>query len=300
MKKKSTITVPQLKDYCRNTFTDGNMEIRFAIGPEETKQLDTAKLAENYLVKELMTPDKIKLVYSHYDRVIIGGVKPVSRAVALPNHPELRAEYFLERRELGIINVGGSGTVTADGKKYRLDTLSCLYLGKGTQSVSFASVSKKTPALFYLLSAPAHAVYPATLFTKEQASPVELGAPETANKRTVYKYIHLEGIKSCQLVMGLTVLASGSVWNSIPPHTHTRRMEVYFYFNLPEEHRIMHFMGNPRETRHLVMANNEAVISPPWSTHYGCGTTNYGFIWGMAGENLVYTDMDPAPVPSLL
>lgn len=300
MKKKSTITVPQLKDYCTNTFTDGNMEIRFAIGPEETKQLDTAKLAENYLVKELMTPDKIKLVYSHYDRVIIGGVKPVSRAVALPNHPELRAEYFLERRELGIINVGGSGTVTADGKKYRLDTLSCLYLGKGTQSVSFASVSKKTPALFYLLSAPAHAVYPATLFTKEQASPVELGAPETANKRTVYKYIHLDGIKSCQLVMGLTVLASGSVWNSIPPHTHTRRMEVYFYFNLPEEHRIMHFMGNPRETRHLVMANNEAVISPPWSTHYGCGTTNYGFIWGMAGENLVYTDMDPAPVPSLL
>lgn len=300
MKKKSTITVPQLKDYCRDTFTDGNMEIRFAIGPEETKQLDTAKLAENYLVKELMTPDKIKLVYSHYDRVIIGGVKPVSRAVALPNHPELRAEYFLERRELGIINVGGSGTVTADGKKYRLDTLSCLYLGKGTQSVSFATVSKKTPALFYLLSAPAHAVYPATLFTKEQASPVELGAPETANKRTVYKYIHLDGIKSCQLVMGLTVLASGSVWNSIPPHTHTRRMEVYFYFNLPEEHRIMHFMGNPRETRHLVMANNEAVISPPWSTHYGCGTTNYGFIWGMAGENLVYTDMDPAPVPSLL
>ncbi len=298
--KKNTNAVLPLKDYNHNTFSDGIMDIRFAIGPEETKQLDTSKLAENFLVKELMTPDKIKLVYSHYDRVIIGGVKPVNRAVALPNHPELRAEYFLERRELGIINVGGNGTVTADGKKYRLDALSCLYLGKGTQSVSFASASKKTPALFYLLSAPAHAIYPATLFTKEQASPVELGAPETANKRTVYKYIHLDGIKSCQLVMGLTVLASGSVWNSIPPHTHTRRMEVYFYFNLPEEHRIMHFMGNPRETRHLVMANNEAIISPPWSTHYGCGTTNYGFIWGMAGENLVYTDMDPAPVPSLL
>lgn len=298
--KKNTNAVLPLKDYNHNTFSDGIMDIRFAIGPEETKQLDTSKLAENFLVKELMTPDKIKLVYSHYDRVIIGGVKPVNRTVALPNHPELRAEYFLERRELGIINVGGNGTVTADGKKYKLETLSCLYLGKGTQSVSFASASKKTPALFYLLSAPAHAIYPATLFTKEQASPVELGAPETANKRTVYKYIHLDGIKSCQLVMGLTVLASGSVWNSIPPHTHTRRMEVYFYFNLPEEHRIMHFMGNPRETRHLVMANNEAVISPPWSTHYGCGTTNYGFIWGMAGENLVYTDMDPAPVPSLL
>ena len=300
MKKTTKNTGPELKDYNRNTFTDGTMEIRFAIGPEETKQLDTAKLAENFLVKELMSPDKIKLVYSHYDRVIIGGVKPVNRTIALPNHPELRADYFLERRELGIINVGGAGTVTADGKKYRLEPLSCLYLGKGTKSVSFASAAKKSPALFYLLSAPAHATYPATLFTKEQASPVELGAPETANKRTVYKYIHLDGIKSCQLVMGLTVLASGSVWNSIPPHTHTRRMEVYFYFNLPEEHRIMHFMGNPRETRHLVMADNEAVISPPWSTHYGCGTTNYGFIWGMAGENLVYTDMDAAPVPTLL
>ncbi|MBK6936698.1 MAG: 5-dehydro-4-deoxy-D-glucuronate isomerase [Chitinophagaceae bacterium] len=275
------------------------MEIRFAVGPEETKQFDTQKLIDNFLVKNLMVSDQLKLVYTHYDRVIVGGAVPVNKTLILPNHPELRADYFLERREMGIINVGGKGIVTADGKKFELEKLSCLYLGKGTKKVTFASVSKKSPAIFYILSSPAHAVYPATVLTKEQASPVELGAPETANKRTIYKYIHLDGIKSCQLVMGLTTLASGSVWNSIPPHTHTRRMEMYFYFDLPAEQRLFHFMGNPVETRHMVMSNNEAVISPPWSTHYGCGTTNYGFIWGMAGENLVYTDMDPAPVSTL-
>jgi len=293
--KKATAT----KDYFTNTYVDGGMEFRFAVGPEETRSFDTDQLQQNFLVQQLMVNDKIKLVYSHYDRVIIGGVVPVNKSIALPNHPELRANYFLERRELGIINVGGKGTVTAGGKKYVLDKLSCLYVGMGTEKVVFSSASKKTPALFYLLSAPAHAVYPTTLFTKEQAAPVELGTAETANKRTVYKYIHLEGIKSCQLVMGLTVLAPGSVWNSIPPHTHTRRMEVYFYFDLPDQQRLFHFMGNPVETKHIVMANNEAVISPPWSTHFGCGTTNYGFIWGMAGENLVYTDMDPAPVTTL-
>lgn len=289
----------ELKDYNSNVLMDGNMEIRFAIGPQETKALDTQELANNFLIKNLMVPGQLKLVYTHYDRVIVGGCVPTAKAISLPNHPELRADYFLERRELGIINVGGSGTVVADGKKFTVEKLSCLYLGKGTKKVSFTSASKKTPAIFYLLSSPAHTSYKNTLFTKEQASPVELGAVETANKRTVYKYIHLDGIKSCQLVMGLTTLSPGSVWNSIPPHTHTRRMEVYFYFDLPAEHRLFHFMGNPMETRHIVMANNEAVISPPWSTHFGCGTTNYGFIWGMAGENLVYTDMDPAPVPTL-
>ncbi len=299
--KKSNSKDPaiKLKDYKSNTFMDDGMEIRFAVGPEETKQFDTQKLIDNFLVKDLMVNDELKLVYTHYDRVIIGGAVPVNKTLTLPNHPELRAEYFLERREIGIINVGGKGTVTADGKKFDLEKLSCLYLGKGTKKVSFTSSSKKAPAIFYLLSSPAHAVYPATVFTKEQASPVELGAVETANKRTVYKYIHLDGIKSCQLVMGLTTLASGSVWNSIPPHTHTRRMEAYFYFDLAPEHRLFHFMGNPAETRHIVMANNEAVISPPWSTHFGSGTSNYGFIWGMAGENLVYSDMDPAPVAQL-
>ncbi len=299
MKKTTKNTAPQLKDYKSNTYMDGDMEIRFAIGPEETKQLDTQKLAENFLVKELMTADKIKLVYSHYDRVIIGGTKPVNKAVTLPNHPELRAEFFLERRELGIINVGGTGTVTADGKKYKVEQLSCLYLGKGTKNVSFASASKKNPALFYLLSAPAHATYPTALFTKEQASPVDLGAAETANKRTVYKYIHLDGIRSCQLVMGLTVMAPGSVWNSIPPHTHTRRMEVYFYFGMGANDRVFHFMGEPDNSRSIVMANDEAVMSPPWSIHMGAGTAAYTFIWAMGGENLDYTDMNQLDICQL-
>lgn len=275
------------------------MQIRFTNSPGETKQMGTEQLRENFLVPDLMQDDQLQLVYSHYDRVIIGGAKPVSQTLGLPNHSELKADYFLERRELGIINVGGKGTVTTDGTAWEMDKMDCVYTGKGTKEVSFSSADKTDPAIFYLLSAPAHQTYPAQKFTKEQASPVQLGAAETSNKRTVYKYIHLEGIKSCQLVMGLTVLDAGSVWNSVPPHTHTRRMEVYFYFDLGEQHRIFHFMGDPKETRHLVMKNHEAVISAPWSTHFGCGTSNYGFIWGMAGENLVYTDMDPAPVHEL-
>lgn len=275
------------------------MNIRFAVSQKETAGMNTGELREHFLVEHLFTDDTVNLTYTHYDRVIIGGLKPVNRSLELPNHPELRAAYFLERRELGIINTGGDAVITADGKEFTLRKMDCLYLGKGTQKVKCRSRSRKEPALLYLLSAPAHHKYPNRMMPKEKASPVQLGAAETANKRTVYKYIHLDGIKSCQLVMGLTVLEPGSVWNSIPPHTHTRRMEVYFYFNLPAEHRIMHFMGEPQQTRHLVMANNEAVISPPWSTHYGCGTFNYGFIWGMAGENLVYTDMDPAPVATL-
>ncbi|WP_276501858.1 5-dehydro-4-deoxy-D-glucuronate isomerase [Terrimonas pollutisoli] len=278
---------------------NGGMGIRFAISQNETKDFDTDQLRENFLVSPLMQDDTIQLTYTHYDRVIIGGAKPVNKSIQLPNHPELRADYFLERRELGIINVGGKGKVVLDGQSFDLNKLDCVYAGKGTKEVSFSSDQSAEPAIFYLLSAPAHATYPNTKFTKEQAAPVNLGAAETSNKRTVYKYIHLDGIRSCQLVMGLTVLEAGSVWNSVPPHTHTRRMEVYFYFDLGEQHRIFHFMGEPQQTRHIAMANHEAVISPPWSTHFGCGTSNYGFIWGMAGENLVYTDMDPAPVHEL-
>jgi len=200
---------------------------------------------------------------------------------------------------LGIINVGGAGTVVADGKEYAINKMDCVYLGKETREVKFKSRHKKDPAVLYLLSAPAHHKYPNKLMTKEKASPVNLGDASTSNKRTIYKYIHLDGIKSCQLVMGLTVLENGSVWNSVPPHTHTRRMEVYFYFDVPAEHRVFHFMGQPQETRHLVMANHEAAISAPWSMHFGCGTSSYGFIWGMAGENQVFTDMDPAPVADL-
>lgn len=275
------------------------MELRFQNSPEEVKRLSTEQLRENFLVQNLMQDDTVRLVYSHYDRVIVGGVKPVSKAVALSNHPELRANFFLERRELGIINVGGDGIVLADGKQFTIRKLDCVYLGKGTQMVKFKSRSNKEPAVLYLLSAPAHHKHPNKIMTKEKAHPVHLGDASTSNKRTIYKYIHPDGIKSCQLVMGLTVLEHGSVWNSVPPHTHTRRMEVYFYFDLPEEHRVFHFMGQPQETRHIVVANHEAVISAPWSVHFGCGTSGYGFIWGMAGENQVFTDMDPVQVPEL-
>jgi 4-deoxy-L-threo-5-hexosulose-uronate ketol-isomerase len=275
------------------------MEVRFAISPKEASGMGTQELRENFLVGNLMKPGELTLVYTHYDRMIVGGVVPVAEVILLSNPAELRAEYFLERREMGIINVGGSGTVTADGTVFPLHKLDALYLGKGTQSVSFASDDAANPGIFYLLSNPAHAVFPNAVCTKQQAAPVVLGSPETSNHRTVYKYIHLEGLKSCQLVMGLTMLEPGSVWNSIPPHTHTRRMEVYFYFDLATDQRMFHFMGETKETRHIVMANHEAVISPPWSTHFGCATANYGFIWGMCGENLVYTDMDVAPVPTL-
>jgi 4-deoxy-L-threo-5-hexosulose-uronate ketol-isomerase len=275
------------------------MEIRFQHSRKETSQMDTQQLRENYLVENLMQPNEIKLVYSHCDRMIIGGAVPGSRPLGLPNEDELKATYFLERRELGIINVGGKGNVTADGNTYETDKLECVYLGKGTKEVSFSSADEKNAACFYLLSVPAHHTYPNTKMTKQQAAPVQLGEAATSNKRTLYKYIHNDGIQSCQLVMGLTVLDEGNVWNSVPPHTHTRRMEVYFYFDVQKNHRVMHFMGEPQQTRHIVMDNREAVISPPWSMHFGCGTASYGFIWGMAGENKEFTDMDPAPIKDL-
>jgi 4-deoxy-L-threo-5-hexosulose-uronate ketol-isomerase len=231
--------------------------------------------------------------------MIMGGVVPVKNVIVLQNEDELKSAYFLERRELGIINVGGKGTITADGEKYELEKLECLYLGKGTREVSFGSALATDPALFYLLSVPAHQTYPNKKMTREEAAPVNLGELSTSNKRTLYKYIHLNGIQSCQLVMGLTILEEGSVWNSVPPHTHTRRMEAYFYFDVEASQRVFHFMGEPQETRHLVVANHEAAISAPWSMHYGVGTANYGFIWGMAGENKEFTDMDPVPVATI-
>ena len=275
------------------------MEIRFQSSPREVKGMNTQQLRENFLVQNLMQANQIELVYSHFDRVIVGGAMPVSNPVLLPNEAELRADYFLERREIGIINVGGAGSVEADGVVYELNKLDALYLGKGTRSVSFSSASADQPAQYFLLSAPAHHTYPNRRMQKDEAAPVHLGEKATSNESTIYKYIHQEGIQSCQLVMGLTVLKEGSVWNSVPPHTHTRRMEVYFYFDLPEAHRVFHLMGEPQETRHIVMANQEAVISPPWSVHCGPGTTNYGFIWAMAGENYTFTDMDPVPIATM-
>ena len=275
------------------------MEVRFQNSPKETAAMNTQELRQNFLVERLMVDGQIKLVYSHYDRVIVGGAKPLGSALTLETHPELRAEYFLERRELGVINVGSEGTVEIDGQSFTLNKLDCVYAGKGVRSVSFKSADASNPAIFYLLSSPAHQTYPTRKLTKEEAQPSGLGDQSTANKRTIYKYIHADGIKSAQLVMGLTILDDGSVWNTIPSHTHTRRMEAYFYFDVREDQRVFHFMGQPQETRHLLMANHEAVISPPWSIHSGCGTANYGFIWGMAGENYTYTDMDPAPLKDL-
>lgn len=275
------------------------MKIRFENSPRETGGMNTESLRSNFLIEEMVADNEINLVYTHYDRVIIGGVKPVSKKVQLENDPELRADFFLERREIGIINVAGNGTVIADGERFNLRKLDCLYLGRGVKDVSFVSENAGDPAVYYLLSAPAHATHPNRLLTKEEASPVATGSSQTSNARTIYKYIHDQGIKSCQLVMGLTILEPGSVWNTMPAHTHTRRMEAYFYFDVPQDQRVFHFMGEPKETRHLLVSNYEAIISPPWSIHSGCGTSNYSFIWGMAGENYNYTDMDLVPVTQI-
>jgi 4-deoxy-L-threo-5-hexosulose-uronate ketol-isomerase len=275
------------------------MEIRFQQSPKEVKGMTTEELRAAFLTEPLMEADKVRLVYTHYDRVIIGGAKPVERRLALDVHGELKADFFLQRREIGIINVGGKGRVYAGSAEYELDKLDCLYIGRGVKRVEFESYHPGHPAAFYLLSAPAHADYPVRLMTGQEALPAEVGSAATSNVRTIYKYIHADGIQSSQLVMGLTILKAGSVWNTMPAHTHTRRMEAYFYFDLPEQQRVFHFMGEPQETRHLLVADGQAVISPPWSIHSGCGTSNYAFIWGMAGENYMYTDMDAVAIADL-
>lgn len=260
----------------------------------------SADLRSSFLIKGLVQDDALALTYTHYDRVIAGGVRPVYKTITLTNELELRADYFLQRRELGIINVGGAGTVHVDNGLYELNHMDCLYVGKGSKDIAFASVNENDPAVFFLLSAPAHAEFPVQIMKKDCASPLSVGCQATSNERTIYKYVHAEGLKSCQLVMGLTVLKPGSVWNTMPAHTHTRRMEVYFYFDIPKEQRVFHFMGEPKETRHIVVDNYQAVVSPPWSIHSGCGTSNYSFIWGMGGENYTYTDMDIVTVDLMM
>lgn len=261
--------------------------------------MNTAELRENFLVESLFAPGEGQFVYSHYDRTVIGGIMPGASPLALPCPDDLKATFFLERRELGIINVGGAGQITAAGTVYDLNNQDCLYIGKGVAEVQFQSLDPTHPARFFLLSAPAHQVYPTTQMTQADATPAAMGAMETANQRTIYKYIHPDGIKSCQIVMGLTQLEPGNVWNTMPPHTHDRRMEVYLYFDLPADQRVLHLMGEPEQTRHLWVAEGQAVISPPWSIHAGCGTTRYGFIWGMAGENQSFADMDQVALPTL-
>ncbi|OLY92111.1 4-deoxy-L-threo-5-hexulose uronate isomerase [Cnuella takakiae] len=271
----------------------------FACSPREVKGMDTAALRESFLLEDLFAPAQIQFTYTHYDRMIVGSALPTDAPLTLGNYDPLKAQYFLERRELGIINIGGKGTVTADGQTYELSKLDCLYLGKGTKDVQFASADAANPAAYYLLSAPAHAAYPNTLMTAAGAAPVQLGTVATSNQRTIYKYIHEDGIASCQLVMGLTVLEPGSVWNTMPAHTHNRRMEAYLYFDLAADSRVFHLMGQPSETRHLVVADRQAIVCPPWSIHSGCGTAAYSFIWGMAGENKAFTDMDPVTFEQL-
>lgn len=275
------------------------MQERYSYSPNEAKTMTTEQLREAFLIQQLFISNEISFLYSHYDRMIAGGAFPASKPIKLGLYESLKAEFFLQRREMGIINVGGEGRVTSEGKDYRLGKLDCLYLGRGTKEVSFSSADANNPAKFFLLSAPAHQAYPITLMKSSEATPAALGSTETSNERTIYKYIHEDGIKSCQLVMGLTILNTGSVWNTMPAHTHNRRMEVYLYFDVKEEHRVFHLMGEPNETRHLVVANDEAVISAPWSIHSGCGTSSYAFIWGMAGENQSFADMDGVAIKDL-
>ena len=275
------------------------MKVLHSVHPHDFKTYPTALVRERFLIDKQVQADQVNCTYTHYDRMIVGFANPINKTLELPNYPNLRADYFLERREIGIINVAGDGTITADGNAYEVKKMDCLYIGKGTKSIIFSSNDASAPAVFYLLSAPAHLWYPTTLLTNADAVKVTLGSAATANYRTINKYIHLEGIQSCQLVMGLTILHDGSVWNTMPPHVHDRRMEAYFYFDVPVGQKIFHYMGEGDETRHITMDNYDAVVSPPWSIHAGSGTSSYSFIWGMAGENLDYTDMDPIAIPDL-
>ena len=268
------------------------MELRTASSPRDVKHYDTARLREEFHIKGLFPADDVKMVYSHIDRIITGGAMPVNETLSLAAGDELRAEYFLQRREMGIINIGGPGRVTVDGTEYALRNRDGIYIGMGAKDIAMRSDDPQNPAKFYFNSCPAHKTYPTVYIRPEDCVRVELGTLEESNHRTICKYILPGQVESCQLVMGMTHLEPGSVWNTMPCHTHDRRMEVYLYFDLPEDGFVMHFMGEGNETRHIIMRNEEAVISPSWSIHSGAGSRNYTFIWGMCGENQDFDDMD--------
>lgn len=272
------------------------MDIRYGANKLDTKKYDTEGLREEFLIEKLFVSDDILATYSHIDRIIVMGAMPVSQVINLEKNIDceknLGVNYFLERRELGIINIGGSGVVTVDGEEYKLERLNGLYIGKESRDVSFKSDDSSKPAKFYICSTPAHVKFETKLITLETAKRVQLGSLETSNKRVIYQFIHPDVLETCQLSMGCTVLDTGCVWNSMPCHTHERRMEVYMYFDLNEDNIVFHLMGEAKQTRHIVMKNEQAVISPSWSLHSGCGTSNYSFIWSMAGENRTFTDMD--------
>lgn len=266
-------------------------DIRRTPRPQDLPAMNTQQLRDTFQISGLFVPGELHGVFTDLDRLVVGGVVPAKKAIELENHRETGRAFFLERRELGAINIGGAGKIIADGKTFALDKLDCAYLPLGTKSVSFISDDVRNPAKFYFLSCPAHAAHPAAMMKSTEVPLLSLGAQETANKRTLYKYIHPGGIPSCQLVMGLTALEPGNVWNSFPPHTHWRRTEVYCYFDLGDKV-LSHFFGEPSETRHVFMKNEEVALSPNWSMHFGVGSGNYKFIWGMAGENQVFDDMD--------
>jgi len=279
------------------------MEQRYATSPEHLPGMDTAQLRDRYLVTDLFLDDEVRAVYTHHDRVVLAGISPLTSAIALPTFPEIRSDFFFEHREGGLVNVGGDGIVTVDDEEYKLTKGSCLYIGRGARVVRMASSGSPDtvdPARFYLVSAPAHTAYPTTLVEAGQGTIRELGDQLTSNRRTLNQYIHENGVQSCQVVMGVTTLHPGSMWNTMPAHTHDRRTECYLYFDLPEDARVIHLLGQPTETRHVVVGNREAAISPSWSVHCGVGTTNYSFVWAMAGENQSFDDMDGFAIAEML
>ena len=267
--------------------------------PVRYARMTTEERRQTFLLEGLFVPGEIHFAYVDLDRTVIGGAVPTKGSLTLDTQPELRADFFLERRELGVLNIGGPGIVEVDGQSFEVDKLDVLYLGRGSRSVTFSSKEEGVPATYYLLSYPAHAEYPTTMVKCADLEGLRLGAIETCNKRTIYKAIHKDGLKSCQLVMGFTLLDPGSNWNTMPPHTHMRRSEVYLYFGMEEAHRVVHLMGPPKETAHLIVADKQVAVSPGWSIHAGVGTKNYSFCWGMGGENQDYADMDAATIAEL-
>lgn len=268
------------------------MKVIHQVHPEDFVRYNTSQIRDKFLLDGLVKPGSIEFVYTHYDRMMIGAAFPADKALRLGTYDELKSENFLDRRELGIVNIGGAGRVTIDGSVFEMGKQDCLYAGKGVRDVIFEQSGADATAKFILFSCPAHQAYPTRLMKPSEALPAELGSLDNNNHRTINKYIHLDGIQSCQLVLGVTNFQKGSIWNTMPPHTHDRRMEAYFYFDLPENQRAIHFMGEPNETRHLFLDNEQGIVSPSWSIHSGTATASYSFIWAMAGENMVFTDMD--------
>ena len=267
--------------------------------PRETKGLSTEQMREAFLLTNIFVPGEITLRITDLDRAIAGGAVPLGAPLELGNPPDLRAEFFAQRREIGVLNIGGDGSVTVDGKTFELSARDALYIGRGSRAISFSSVNAAAPSRFYIISYPAHADYPTARVRASEAQANELGTAERANRRKIARYIHAEGVRSSQLVMGVTVLESGSVWNTMPAHTHSRRSEIYLYFNLPADAMVVHLMGEPNELRALIVRDGEVAMSPGWSVHSGCGTSAYAFCWAMGGENQDYADMDPVGVETM-